>query len=499
MYPLALEHEYVQAFVSEFDKYTSAFFKSIKGSSEIHISSDLDNFHRNYKPDPKFRGRIERHFNLLKSWSISKTNASISKKLEKRFGATLSKVAMIETRKTKHDAEDKPMFPTISISAQRTEEIRNMVNEYVDTNVLLGNNARDEFFNNAQKEIFQGLRTGKSYNTIVDDLEKLGGGITRSKAEFWARDQTGKFFGTLTRMDQTSSGIPGYIWRITGYHTRDQHSKLSNTYHSWDKRPKMLYGTKTIQAHPGEDYNCRCWAEPSLGDEEDQQNTKPWKDEWVATASEQSLSGNDVIIDSGIAKPLRVQVMQATKSVHETLDITAITDKQKFRFKNMPPSTPNYENIDGYYDPDTGMIYIKKAGPKVTNRDLVTIHEIYHKLDKEYLSDSRVRGIETSEAIELLQAIKQTESFKILNQTRSNNPATMEGIYELRKDSEWIARIFEQFIALKTNNSKLMGKIEKRRLSYMKIYKVNSYLNQNELDKIIPLFENYLRKKGRLK
>ncbi|MBE7413625.1 MAG: phage head morphogenesis protein [Leptospiraceae bacterium] len=463
----------------------------LKNSNEMHISGDLDKFRLGYKGDAKFKDRLRRQFDLLKSWSVSRTNVAIAQKLEKRFGTV--NVRLVSSKQTSHDADDKPMFPTVSISAERSSQVQELVNEYTNTNFGLSGMAKDDFFANAQSKIFQGLREGKTFRSIADELEKLGGGISRSKAESWIRDQSGKFFGTLTRLEQTESGIPGYIWKITGYHTRDQHSKLAGTFHKWDKRPKMLYGTRTTEAHPGEDYNCRCWAEPAFGDEPD---VKPWKDEWTATGSEQSLNAGDVVIDDTFSSFQTISIRKGIVDVNRTLDITPATDKQKFAFLPMTKAHSEFFNSDGFYDPFTGEIFIK---PGIEYLELAVYHETYHKLDKEYLSVSTIRGIETPDAMELLYAIHQTNSFRSLNKLWVQNNNIMNMIYTFRKDSEWIARIFEQFISLKQEKGTLVNEIDKRNMDFAKRYNANYYLTKNELDKVLPLFENYLRKKGLLK
>ncbi len=56
-----------------------------------------------------------------------------------------------------------------------------------------------------------------------------------------------------TRDKHTS---PKYIWRTSGDgKVRSRHAKFDGQIFSWDNPPEGGY-------HPGEDYNCRCWAEP---------------------------------------------------------------------------------------------------------------------------------------------------------------------------------------------------------------------------------------------
>jgi len=84
--------------------------------------------------------------------------------------------------------------------------------------------------------------------------------VTDSRAKLIARDQVAKLNGSLTRDRQESIGVSGYIWRTVGdERVRDSHDEVDGQFFSWDNPPNETDGN-----HPGEDYQCRCWAEPVL-------------------------------------------------------------------------------------------------------------------------------------------------------------------------------------------------------------------------------------------
>ena len=79
-----------------------------------------------------------------------------------------------------------------------------------------------------------------------------------SRARLIARDQVSKLNGDLTRDRQLDLGVEGYIWRTVGdERVRDTHSDNDGKFFSWDNPPAET-------GHPGEDFQCRCWAEPVL-------------------------------------------------------------------------------------------------------------------------------------------------------------------------------------------------------------------------------------------
>jgi SPP1 gp7 family putative phage head morphogenesis protein len=72
-----------------------------------------------------------------------------------------------------------------------------------------------------------------------------------------------KLNGKLTESRQRDIGVEGYIWRTVGdERVRETHESVDGDYYSWDNPPSETDGNA-----PGEDYQCRCWAEPVLPSE----------------------------------------------------------------------------------------------------------------------------------------------------------------------------------------------------------------------------------------
>ncbi|WP_000283224.1 phage minor head protein [Leptospira interrogans] len=491
MYPIALEQQYSKLFLTDFDRYAKALLSTVRNSDELSYAPNLNKFKNSYTEDPKLVKKIEYQFELIKTWAIDKTNVEIAKIIERRLGETVATkltfgLSPSVKRQTKQDATD-PVFPTILIPEATSEQIRSLVNDYVSTNMRLSQVAKDEFFEKVQTQIYQGIRKGSSYSTITEEILNANGGIARSKAEFWARDQVGKFFGTATRLQQTGSGIQKYIWCCTHLNTRDQHLKLDNTLQSWDKRPKILYGSKTTECHPGEDNNCRCFARPAIGDEP---GVKEWRDEWVAQSLDLTLNDHNTIIDVNNSLS-KAQIVEALRSINSVLDIQPKTTK--FRFYGIEKKHPEFQRASGFYDPETGDIYLK---PGIDNAQVQIIHEVFHKLDAELLSRAGLRGHQTAEAAELMQAIRITTTFRELAKSKPLNPTELRDWAELSKESEWIARIFEQLVAFKTKDAKLLKQISTRLSRFEALLGYRIYLDQKELDTVLPLMQDYLTRTG---
>lgn len=82
--------------------------------------------------------------------------------------------------------------------------------------------------------------------------------VTRSRAELLARDQTGKLNGDLSKLRQVEIGVQEYRWHtVEDDRVRATHRSKNNKVFRWDTPPP---GT----GHPGNDFQCRCFAEPLL-------------------------------------------------------------------------------------------------------------------------------------------------------------------------------------------------------------------------------------------
>ena len=107
-----------------------------------------------------------------------------------------------------------------------------------------------------QNLIVSRVEAGDSVRTIAKAVEeKLE--VTRRRARFIARDQVSKLNGKLTELRQKEAGVEEYIWRsVADGADRATHLANNGKRFRWDDPPAT--------GHPGEDYQCRCTAEPVL-------------------------------------------------------------------------------------------------------------------------------------------------------------------------------------------------------------------------------------------
>jgi SPP1 gp7 family putative phage head morphogenesis protein len=145
---------------------------------------------------------------------------------------------------------------------------------FIERNVALIDEARvrREVRAIIEQPITEGVRVEEIRAQIQERL-----GVTRSRAELIARDQTLKTYGQIQEARQTDAGIEEYTWSTSlDERVRSRHIELEGTTQRWDAPP--LVDRKTgRREHPGGDYQCRCAAIPILptGELEPISETRP--------------------------------------------------------------------------------------------------------------------------------------------------------------------------------------------------------------------------------
>jgi len=138
-----------------------------------------------------------------------------------------------------------------------------LVDSFVKQNTNLITELTSKTESDIHGVIDRGVIAGKRHETIMKeilsgtDLQKGVFQKVETRARLIARDQVAKLNGNLMRLRQTNLGITQYIWRTSlDERVRPTHAALEGEKFSWDNSPDV--------GHPGEDYQCRCTAEPDF-------------------------------------------------------------------------------------------------------------------------------------------------------------------------------------------------------------------------------------------
>jgi SPP1 gp7 family putative phage head morphogenesis protein len=114
-----------------------------------------------------------------------------------------------------------------------------------------------------REQIEANALTGYRFDHLVNRVQSRYD-VSRSKAEFLARQETALYVSRHREVRFAESGITQYVWRTAGGpRVREDHRKLEGRVFSYAHPPVVDEATNR-RANPGGDFNCRCVDEPVL-------------------------------------------------------------------------------------------------------------------------------------------------------------------------------------------------------------------------------------------
>lgn len=137
-----------------------------------------------------------------------------------------------------------------------------------DQNVNKIVSLNSSYFDSIREMTNQALRKGTSVKELTDDIIALTD-TTKSRAKLIAIDQVQKLNADLESRRQQNNHITRYIWRTRrNARVRKEHVDLEGAVFDWNFPPvTVLTGKRAGERnHPGQDINCKCWAEPVIED-----------------------------------------------------------------------------------------------------------------------------------------------------------------------------------------------------------------------------------------
>lgn len=159
--------------------------------------------------------------------------------------------------------------------------LESTINSFTKENVALITDLQETTVQRINTTVNRGIKQGLRNKTMKKqllngtDLKKGVFKKTQTRAALIARDQIGKLNGQLTQLRQTGVGISRYIWMdVNDSRVRKKHGAMDNRLCRWsDSSVYSNDGGKTwlqrsgiggVDLHPGQDYQCRCFASPDF-------------------------------------------------------------------------------------------------------------------------------------------------------------------------------------------------------------------------------------------
>ena len=136
-----------------------------------------------------------------------------------------------------------------------------LIKDWSKANADLITNIPVKATNQIRADVVASLQTGTTVSDLQDVIQERID-VSDSRAELIARDQIGKLNGDLTRERHAEAGVTQYVWQTMGdERVRDSHADCDGKTFTWGEPPA------DPGCEPGEDFQCRCWAEPILPDQ----------------------------------------------------------------------------------------------------------------------------------------------------------------------------------------------------------------------------------------
>lgn len=147
----------------------------------------------------------------------------------------------------------------------------------ISQNVNLITSIPEEHFAKIERMVREAVSSGKLNSDLAKDIRKNFendiANVTNNveaRARLIARDQIAKINSNINAARQQSLGMTEYIWRTKGdERVRSSHAKLDGKKFSWSDPPTV----DGKRVNPGEDYQCRCTAEPVFSSSNILENT----------------------------------------------------------------------------------------------------------------------------------------------------------------------------------------------------------------------------------
>lgn len=149
------------------------------------------------------------------------------------------------------------------LTAPTGKFLRDLLQENVDLITSLPRQAGER----VHELTLRSLESSARASEIAVEIRRTGQ-VTKSRAQLIARTEVARTASGLTEARALHVGSEGYIWRTAeDDDVRPLHRKLNGRYFRWSSPP--VSGSSGERAHAGQIYNCRCYPEPVVPEEDD--------------------------------------------------------------------------------------------------------------------------------------------------------------------------------------------------------------------------------------
>lgn len=115
----------------------------------------------------------------------------------------------------------------------------------------------------------KGLESSTRAREVAQEIARSGD-VTQSRATLIARTEVARTASVLTQTRAQYVGSTHYVWRTSrDGAVRPGHRDMEGKACEWAHPPAVNESGRVMHFHPGQIWNCRCWPEPILIDDEE--------------------------------------------------------------------------------------------------------------------------------------------------------------------------------------------------------------------------------------
>ncbi|BBO74409.1 hypothetical protein DSCW_18260 [Desulfosarcina widdelii] len=252
LHPRAIERAYFAAIL----RVTAPFFDEVSKALPAALPRILAARDSDLRADGK-AFRLDVGYGDLIGEVFDGIRLNVATRVTDAAAGAVAKQFADRTSEFNRNQVDRQFEAVLGIPVLRQEKwLRPKLEAFVLQNTGMIKDITEKGAKDIQTLVMARVEAGDSTRTIEKAIrQKLD--TTKRRARFIARDQVSKLNGKLTELRQVEAGVEEYIWRSTKDGAdRASHLRKDGNRFRWDDPPET--------GHPGDDFQCRCSAEPVL-------------------------------------------------------------------------------------------------------------------------------------------------------------------------------------------------------------------------------------------
>jgi SPP1 gp7 family putative phage head morphogenesis protein len=216
-----------------------------------HVGSIVDRYEQGLESLPGLQRLLQSYAEGLVPWA-KRVSLKMIKEVDGRDRAAWASLGFALSAQLHRDLRTAPM----------QEAFRKLQELQVDLITSIPSKAAQRVAELTVKGLTSGVRAKEVAKAIAETTQ-----ITKERATLIARTETSRAASTLLHVRCDSVGATHYVWRTSeDSDVRPGHKAMSGKVYEWANPPAVNEGGRIMRHHPGEIWNCRCYAEPIVPD-----------------------------------------------------------------------------------------------------------------------------------------------------------------------------------------------------------------------------------------